>query len=576
MAYCLAVSGVKATSLDSLHRLVLESQADTHRVNLLNDMGKLIKVSEADSAEKLFARAGKLAESLDFHAGAGRAWLYRCQALTAIGQYDEALQDAETSRKYFDRAGMIDGIGKAWNSTGVIHYYRGELGQASASYAKALEHFSNPFYIATTHNNLAQVLKLNGDGEGFLKHQLSAWEKFAELKNKEMELYCLGNVSIFYMQRGDLEKAREYNLKGYECLEGKGSKEELIFLDAAKAEIMTLSGDSAEAMKIFQSVRALASELNLRHQEATAWSNMAAIYMGWKDYSAAEERYEKALAIFEQMEDPRGQAVVTASLAAIRMEAGDVDGGIRLLHSSLEMAENLGEPTVLAGIYDKLSLAYTEAGDAEKALVYRNLYVDTQKELGDPQKMRKIMEMDRRFEFERKEKLRQELVEGYRDPNADLRNWILGGIATAVLLLGGGIYLVVRLLTRKPKLPEPNPEGAKASSPLADAEAQGRIMELRALLAEKEQMIRELQAEKPDAVAPAMLPPFFETLTAREIEVFLCIGEGLSDKEAAEELSVSPATVRTHARNVYSKLNVSNRAEVVKMAYEYRLLRRNN
>ncbi|MDC6134669.1 helix-turn-helix transcriptional regulator, partial [Burkholderia gladioli] len=49
-------------------------------------------------------------------------------------------------------------------------------------------------------------------------------------------------------------------------------------------------------------------------------------------------------------------------------------------------------------------------------------------------------------------------------------------------------------------------------------------------------------------------------LSARETEVLRVISRGASNKEAAQELTMSPSTVRTHVENVFRKLDCSTRA----------------
>ena len=55
----------------------------------------------------------------------------------------------------------------------------------------------------------------------------------------------------------------------------------------------------------------------------------------------------------------------------------------------------------------------------------------------------------------------------------------------------------------------------------------------------------------------------FDTLSEREREIFQLVAEGHSNKEIAELLSVSPATVETHRAHVLHKLDVHNTAELV-------------
>lgn len=57
-----------------------------------------------------------------------------------------------------------------------------------------------------------------------------------------------------------------------------------------------------------------------------------------------------------------------------------------------------------------------------------------------------------------------------------------------------------------------------------------------------------------------------ETLTPREVEILALLVQGLNYKTAAEELFISPETVRNHIRNIYRKLQVRSRSEAVAMA----------
>lgn len=62
-----------------------------------------------------------------------------------------------------------------------------------------------------------------------------------------------------------------------------------------------------------------------------------------------------------------------------------------------------------------------------------------------------------------------------------------------------------------------------------------------------------------------------ETLSPREKEVIVLVGEGLSNKTVADRLFISETTVRHHMTSILSKLDVSSRLELVVFAYRHGL-----
>ena len=69
-----------------------------------------------------------------------------------------------------------------------------------------------------------------------------------------------------------------------------------------------------------------------------------------------------------------------------------------------------------------------------------------------------------------------------------------------------------------------------------------------------------------DERPPSAQQEGFCELTPRECEVVDLVAQGLSNDEIAERLFISPKTVRNHVTHIFSKLNVSRRAEVIVQA----------
>lgn len=73
----------------------------------------------------------------------------------------------------------------------------------------------------------------------------------------------------------------------------------------------------------------------------------------------------------------------------------------------------------------------------------------------------------------------------------------------------------------------------------------------------------EMHLEEPKNIEERM--DEIENLTTREKEIITYIYKGLSNKEIAEDLFISPNTVKNHIYNIYKKLEIKNKVELIKL-----------
>ncbi len=57
-------------------------------------------------------------------------------------------------------------------------------------------------------------------------------------------------------------------------------------------------------------------------------------------------------------------------------------------------------------------------------------------------------------------------------------------------------------------------------------------------------------------------------LTNREVEIVRMVGQGFRNREIGEKLSISEGTVKLHLHNIFRKLNIGNRAQLVCYAHD--------
>ncbi|BFV60881.1 response regulator [Kitasatospora sp. CMC57] len=84
-------------------------------------------------------------------------------------------------------------------------------------------------------------------------------------------------------------------------------------------------------------------------------------------------------------------------------------------------------------------------------------------------------------------------------------------------------------------------------------------------------LLEKLRPHLPDGSRPAP-DERLSRLSAREREVLVQVGRGLSNSEIAATLHLAEATVKSHLGRILQKLELRDRTQVVILAYESRLI----
>lgn len=139
-------------------------------------------------------------------------------------------------------------------------------------------------------------------------------------------------------------------------------------------------------------------------------------------------------------------------------------------------------------------------------------------------------------------------------------HWKRGEQSTAMTALGRALHLA-------------EPEGyvrifADFGLPMARL-----LQEARSRKATPAYVEKLLAAFGDEASSPVyMKQPLPEPLTEREADILELMAVGLSNREIAKELFISPGTVKKHTANIYGKLGVHSRTEAAARARELNLL----
>lgn len=317
------------------------------------------------------------------------------------------------------------------------------------------------------------------------------------------------SAAVLAAENGDYPEAVRLARIALNIFDSLGMRERSAFAATVLGSAYRYLGDRDAARRCFEKALNLRAELGDRRGVSVAMNNLALMALDEGDFAAARANLEQALVIKRQLDDHHSLAIGLANLSDVLISTRELGAARRTLAEAGELAEDLANPQ-LTGLLESNHgyLAAAEERWADSARHYQAATLAHQQ----------------------------------------------GGHAHDVVVALTGLGRAVYRLGR--------PDESARHLRAAEAMAAGignpqRLAEVRAALAEI--------GESADAAA---LP---DGLTARQVDVLRLLAGGMSNKQIAGELHLSPVTVERHLATVYRKLSLGGRVEAARYAVTHGL-----
>jgi predicted ATPase/DNA-binding CsgD family transcriptional regulator/DNA-binding XRE family transcriptional regulator len=303
------------------------------------------------------------------------------------------------------------------------------------------------------------------------------------------------------------------------------------------------NGDYAEAIK--------AAELALRIFEPvgdTKRMTLAATVLGSAhrylgDSAAARHSYQMAMDLRDGLVDAQTVAVLN-NLAVLELDEGELDRARELFEQVLVVKRQIGEQRSIA--ISLLNLAEVHVRTGRWAAADATLREALGMAGGSPQ-------------------LTGGIRCGQGNVAAGRGNWAQAAehyrVAIGLGQLGGHPDVIIEAMIGLAQVAKQDGRTDEGAQHLREAQ-------VLATRIASPKWTAEVQAALEDLSGPAALPG---NLTKRQAEVLRMLAAGLTNKQIATELYLSPATVERHLATIYGKLGVGSRVEAARFAIEHGL-----
>lgn len=270
------------------------------------------------------------------------------------------------------------------------------------------------------------------------------------------------------------------------------------------------------------------------------------------DYHTAQRYYEESFGIRESFDDPEGMVAALTHLALIALYRADFDTALANFHKSRRISEKIGDRGWWITTTEGLGSTYLAMEDYTQAHAYLVEALQAVAEADFPTWRMHVLAEVSKFMLET----------GAAERGITLLSLVITHALTDQQTRDAAEEALVQYRSALP------------SADYAAAVSYGRQLSLSDTLDDLTHTFPfyTWDAPQPTQNAHTSDQPLIEPLTDRELEVLHFLGEGLSNQEIAEQLTVVLGTVKTHNSNIFGKLGVKNRVQAVKRARELRLL----
>lgn len=375
------------------------------------------------------------------------------------------------------------------------------------------------------------------------------------------------NLGIAYWHIGQMEQAAQALVEARMAAQETSNVYVLLSALIFLARVQAARGKLRQAARMYeQAIRKgkKAPIVGLAHHD------LGALYYEWDDLKSCREQLLQGQMINDLSGNIEFQAADYMLLARLEKAAGQASA-VREALEKIQELEQTGK--VPSPTHNRIMAFQVEMALMQDDLLGAQQLATQLNEDVDAHPFYRYIGLTReRLLIAQGEKLEAARHLKAKTKSADEAGWIYGGIAVRILESiatedqESGLQILIAALER-----------SQAEGYVRAFADHGQILAAKLVEAAQrgvypEYIGRILKAIRQDSDRETSSTQLVEQLSEREIEVLRLVSAGLSNREIAAKLYLSPGTIKTHVHNICGKLGVANRTQAVTYARDLKLI----
>ncbi len=395
--------------------------------------------------------------------------------------------------------------------------------------------------------NQAVLMDLQGEYKNAIKILLDISDYFIKTNDTLPLAFAYSNIGVIYEELSNPEKAIYYGKKALELKRQAGDTLHMASnLNNIGVNFDELLHNPDSAIYYYQQAFDIYKKYGKIDNYATVLNNLGRMYLQKEEYGKAAKNFAEAYHVFDSLNSSNDMAAVLRNQGELLFYQGKIKTALKKMKKAYHLFEISGASKGLVETAELLSKIYMADGNYGEAAIMMQQYNNLKDTLLNSENQAIIAEMETKYQVKEKNKTIHllKLQDQLHTKQIRIQMLFIGLMIIVVALL----VLIFILHTKRTNLKQ-----------------QKLRLELQNYLLRFNEMQNKLENKKGDCGEQANFGKLENfNLSKQEMKVIKLIAEGYKNAEIAEKLFISQNTVKTHIKNIYSKLDVKNRVEALK------------
>ncbi len=283
------------------------------------------------------------------------------------------------------------------------HRLWGRYSHVKSDYPQSIKHFEEAIIsftlisdlegVSGCYLNIGTTYLRQAKYEDALRYYNQAKDIISSIEGKPGLEKVLNNIGIIYYYQGDFLKALDQYQAALKIIELKGDTSQLARATNNIGIIFDLQGDRQHAIEYYEKALALYQNLNDNLGMVNIYNNLGSLNLDLKNYDKALEYLQSGMAVNEKVGDKGHNALLSNSLGMLYIALGKFQEAKAQFSSSLAISVEIDDLDIVARNQKELGTVYLELGDPNLALRFAKKAYENAVQLSDPNLLKSCAEV---------------------------------------------------------------------------------------------------------------------------------------------------------------------------------------